>query len=44
MKHVEIDLFFIGEKVHSIEIVVHFVLAAEQVAYILTKPLTEKIV
>lgn len=42
MKQVEIDLFFIREKVNFGEIVVNFVPANEQVANILTKPLTEK--
>ncbi|KAG8489058.1 hypothetical protein CXB51_017051 [Gossypium anomalum] len=39
-KHVELDLFFVREKVASGELVVGEVPACDQVAYILTKPLS----
>lgn len=42
IKHLDIDLFFIREKVHSNEIIVYFVPAIEQGVDVLTKPLTEK--
>lgn len=39
VKHVEIDLHFVREKVSSGQLVVHFVPSEEQRADILTKPL-----
>lgn len=42
MKHMEIDMFFINEEVHSWEIIVNFVPTNEPVIDILLKPLTKK--
>lgn len=42
MKNVEIYLFFVREKVLSVDIIVNIVPATEQTTYILTIPLTEK--
>lgn len=41
IKNVEIYLFFVREEVHSGEIIVNIILATEQTADIVTKPLTE---
>lgn len=42
-KHVEIDLFFVREKVNSGHVLVNFVPSSEHIPDILTKPLTEKL-
>lgn len=42
-KHVELDLCFVREKVQNVQVIFNFVLDPNQIANILTKPITEKI-
>lgn len=43
MKHVELNLCFVREKAQSGHVIVNFLPASDQIADILTKPLTEKV-
>lgn len=41
MKHIELDLYFVKEKVQSNQVSISYISAKDQVADILTKPLSK---